>query len=64
MQIAKKTLCKGPIKPLEVSVAIQRSNFISKAASKIIAETEAKKTFALAVPQQFFCQCNQTNLCI
>ena len=31
----------------------QHSNFSSKAVSKI-AEAEAKKTFASAVPQQFF----------
>ena len=43
----------------------QHSNFSSKAVNKIIAEAEAKETlFASAVPQQFFCQHNQTNLCI
>ena len=31
---------------------------------KIIAEAEAKKTFASAVPCQFFCRRNRTNLCI
>ena len=42
----------------------QRSNFSSKAVVKIIAEAEVKKTFASAIPRQFFCQRNQTNLCI
>ena len=43
----------------------QRSNFSSKAVGKIIAEVEAKKTlFASAVPRQFFCRRNRTNLCI
>ena len=33
---------------------LQRSNFSSKAVGKIIAEAEAEKTFASAVPRQFF----------
>ena len=43
----------------------QHSNFSSKAVGKIIAEVEAKKIlFASAVPRQFFCRHNRTNLCI
>ena len=42
----------------------QHSNFSSKAVDRIIAKAEAKKTFALAMPWQFFCQHNQANVCI
>ena len=35
---------------------VQRSDFSSKVVGKIIAEAEAKKTFASAVPWQFFYQ--------
>ena len=42
----------------------QRSNFSSKAVGKIIAGAEAEKTFTSAMPRQFFCQRNRTNLCI
>ena len=41
---------------------IQRSDFSSKAVGKIIAEAEAKKTFASAVPRYFFCQHKQISI--
>ena len=53
MQIAKKTLCNGAAKPPEVSVATQRSNFSSKAISKIIAEAEARKHLLSSVSAIF-----------
>ena len=49
-------IVKSALLGLRQVLATQRSNFSSKAIGKIIAKAEAKKTFASAVPRQYFAE--------